>query len=89
MLRSGMHRRRNSMSLADAPVAKEGFSVTHFLTVKDRARSREFYVWVLGAKVVLPENPCCLKVANSWILLNAGGGPTPASMLTKADGVHL
>ncbi len=65
------------MSLADAPVAKEGFFVTHFLTVRDQARSREFYVRVLGAKVVLPENPCYLKVANSWIILNVGGGPTP------------
>jgi len=65
------------MSLADAPVAKEGFFVTHFLTAKDQARSREFYVRVLGPKVVLPENPCYLKVANSWIILNVGGGPTP------------
>jgi hypothetical protein len=65
------------MSLADAPVAKEGFFITHFLTVKDQASSREFYVRVLGANVVLPENPCYLKVANSWIILNVGGGPTP------------
>jgi hypothetical protein len=43
------------MTLADAPIAKEAFFVAHFLTVKDQARSREFYVRVLGAKVVLPE----------------------------------
>jgi len=65
------------MSLADAPVAHEGFYVTHFLTVKDQAKSREFYVGVLGGKVVKLENPCYIKLANSWIILNSGGGPTP------------
>jgi len=65
------------MSLADAPVAREGFYVTHFLTVKDQAKSREFYVRVLGGKVVKLENPCYIKLANSWIILNSGGGPTP------------
>jgi len=65
------------MSLADAPVSHEGFLVTHFLTVKDQKRSQEFYVGILGGKVVLPENPCYIKLANSWIILNSGGGPTP------------
>lgn len=65
------------MNLPDAPVPQEGFFVTHFLTVKDQIRSREFYAGVLGGKVVAPENPCIIKLANSWIILNAGGGPTP------------
>jgi len=65
------------MSLQDAPVAREGFYVTHFLTVKDQARSREFYTRVLGGKVVKLENPCYIKLANSWLILNSGGGPTP------------
>ena len=65
------------MSLADAPVAKEGFYVTHFLTVKDQSRSRDFYVRVFGAKVVLPQDPVYLKLENSWLILNVGGGPTP------------
>jgi catechol 2,3-dioxygenase-like lactoylglutathione lyase family enzyme len=65
------------MSLADAPVAHEGFFVTHFLTVKDQKKSQEFYAGILGGKVVLPENPCYIKLANSWIILNSGGGPTP------------
>jgi len=65
------------MNLPDAPVPQEGFFVTHFLTVEDQIRSREFYAGVLGGKVVAPENPCIIKLANSWIILNAGGGPTP------------
>lgn len=38
------------MNLSDAPIAQDGFFVTHFLTVADQARSREFYVGVLGGK---------------------------------------
>jgi len=24
-----------------------------------------------------PDNPCYIKLANTWIILNSGGGPTP------------
>src|SRR5262245_16007636 len=65
------------MKLPNAPVPSEGFLVTHFLTVSDQARAREFYAGVLGGKVLAPENPCIIKLANSWIILNSGGGPTP------------
>ena len=65
------------MNVSNAPIPQEGFVVTHFLTVKDQVRSREFYSGILGWKVVHPENPCIIKLANSWIILNAGGGPTP------------
>ncbi len=27
--------------------------------------------------MIKPENPCYIKLANSWIILNSGGGPTP------------
>jgi len=65
------------MNLPNAPVPQDGFFVTHFLTVRDQAKSREFYVGILGGKVVAPENPCYIELANSWIILNSGGGPTP------------
>ena len=65
------------MNLPDAPIANEGFFVTHFLTVKDQEKSKDFYVRILGGKVIKPENPCYIKLANSWIILNSGGGPTP------------
>ena len=65
------------MNLPDAPIAQEGFFVAHFLTVKDQAKSSQFYVGVLGGKLVQKENPCYVKLANSWIILNSGGGPTP------------
>jgi catechol 2,3-dioxygenase-like lactoylglutathione lyase family enzyme len=66
-----------TMNLPDAPVAFEGFFVTHFFTVRNQEKSKDFYVRILGGKVIKPENPCYIKLANSWIVLNSGGGPTP------------
>jgi catechol 2,3-dioxygenase-like lactoylglutathione lyase family enzyme len=51
--------------------------LTHFITVADVARARAFYSDVLGGTVVLAENPCVVKLANGWIIMNPGGGPTP------------
>src|SRR4029077_4286763 len=59
-------RRGGEMKSPDAPIAKKGFLVAHFLTVKDQARSKEFYVGILGGKLVKPENPCYIKLENSW-----------------------
>jgi catechol 2,3-dioxygenase-like lactoylglutathione lyase family enzyme len=62
---------------ADFPAPTQGLLLAHFLTVRDVAASRDFYVNVLGGEVVLEENPATVKVANSWIIMNPGGGPTP------------
>lgn len=59
------------------PAPTQGLVLTHFLTVRDVPRSRAFYRDILGGTVVLDENPCVIKVANSWIIMNPGGGPTP------------
>lgn len=59
------------------PMPTEGFLVTLFITVRSVARSRAFYTDVLGGQVVLEENPCMVKLANSWVIMNPGGGPTP------------
>ena len=58
------------------PAPQSGFVVTHFLVVADQDRSREFYRSVFGATVVLDRDPVILKIANSWLILHAGGGPT-------------
>jgi len=63
--------------MTDAPIANEGFFVTHFFTVRDQEKSKDFYVRILGGKVIKPENPCYIKLVNTWIILNSGGGPTP------------
>ena len=59
------------------PTPSEGFLVTLFITVRNVARSRAFYSEVLDGQVVLEENPCMVKLANSWVIMNPGGGPTP------------
>ena len=59
------------------PAPGEGFLVTLFITVRSVARSRGFYSEVLGGRVVLEENPCIVRLANSWVIMNPGGGPTP------------
>ena len=65
------------MDLTNFPAPGEGILVTLFITVRKIARSRQFYSEVLGGTVVLDENPCIVKLANSWIIMNPGGGPTP------------
>jgi catechol 2,3-dioxygenase-like lactoylglutathione lyase family enzyme len=65
------------MNRDDLPAPIEGLVLTHFITVRDVARSRAFYADILGGRVILEENPCIVKVANSWIIMNPGGGPTP------------
>ncbi|WP_040834887.1 VOC family protein [Nocardia brevicatena] len=61
----------------DWPIPAEGLVLTHFLTVRDVAVSRDYYADIFGGEVVLEENPAIVKVANSWIIMNPGGGPTP------------
>jgi catechol 2,3-dioxygenase-like lactoylglutathione lyase family enzyme len=59
------------------PAPTEGILMTHFLVVENVARSRAFYADVLGGQVVIEENPCMVKLANAWIIMNPGGPPTP------------
>jgi lactoylglutathione lyase len=64
------------MDPADFPDPKDGFVVTHFLVVSDQDRSREFYQSIFDGKVLSERDPVIMKVANSWLILNEGGGPT-------------
>ena len=57
---------------------KEGFILTHFLTVADVKRSAEFYLRILGGNVVREGEPTIIQIANSWLILNVGGGPADA-----------
>ena len=56
------------------PAPSEGFVLTHFVVVEDVARSRDFYVDVLGGEVVMDGEPTIVKLANGWIIINVGGG---------------
>jgi putative intracellular protease/amidase/predicted enzyme related to lactoylglutathione lyase len=60
---------------------REGFSVAHFLTVADIERSAHFYETVFGGRILSRGDksgaPGYIQIANTWLLLNVGGGPTP------------
>jgi catechol 2,3-dioxygenase-like lactoylglutathione lyase family enzyme len=58
-----------------------GFSVAYFLTVADIERSARFYETVFGGRVLSTGDssgaPGYIQIANMWLLVNVGGGPTP------------
>jgi catechol 2,3-dioxygenase-like lactoylglutathione lyase family enzyme len=64
------------MAGEDFPAPSEGFVLTHFIVAADVARSRDFYAGVLGGTVVLDGEPTIVKLANGWVTINVGGGPT-------------
>jgi lactoylglutathione lyase len=79
------------MTSNDFPAPQTGFVITHFLVVADQDRSRDFYQSVFGAEVVLERDPVIMKLANSWLILNVGGGPTddkPEVTLTTPTDHH-
>jgi catechol 2,3-dioxygenase-like lactoylglutathione lyase family enzyme len=53
-------------------------AVTHILVVADPARSREFWVDILGAELYREYGgtSVVLRFAGTWLLLVSGGGPT-------------
>jgi len=55
---------------------QDGFVLTHFLTVADVKRSAEFYQRILGGIIVREGEPTIIQIANSWLIVNVGGGPT-------------
>ena len=77
------------MDTDDFPAPKEGFVITHVLVVADQDRSREFYRELLGGQVLVERDPVIMKVANTWLTLVTGGGPTDdkpgVSLSTPAD----
>ena len=62
--------------MAEFPAPSEGFVLTHFIVSADVPRTAAFYKDVLGAEVVMEGEPTILQVANSWVIINVGGGPT-------------
>lgn len=64
------------MTPQDFPAPAEGFVLTHFIVAADVARSRDFYSGVLGGEVVMQGEPTIVKLANGWVIINVGGGPT-------------
>ena len=62
--------------MAKFPAPAEGFVLTHFIVSKDVERSRRFYVEVLGGEGLLEGIPSIVALANGWVTISTGGGPT-------------
>jgi catechol 2,3-dioxygenase-like lactoylglutathione lyase family enzyme len=62
--------------MAEFPAPKDGIVLTHFIVSDDVERSRRFYTDVLGGELVREGEPSIVALANSWIIINVGGGPT-------------
>ena len=62
--------------MADFPAPAEGIVLTRFLVSDDVDRSRAFYTEVLGGEALMDGEPTIVALANSWIIINTGGGPT-------------
>jgi catechol 2,3-dioxygenase-like lactoylglutathione lyase family enzyme len=50
--------------------------LAHFIVSNDVERSRRFYADVLGGEVVMEGEPSIVALANGWVIINVGGGPT-------------
>src|SRR5580692_3822189 len=59
----------------------ERITIAHFLTVADIGRSARWYEKVFGGRVLSTGDssgaPGYIQIANTWLLVNVGGGPTP------------
>jgi predicted enzyme related to lactoylglutathione lyase len=60
---------------------QDGFTVAHFITVANIERSLRFYETVFGSRIFSRGDnkgaPGYLQLANMWLIVNVGGGPTP------------
>ena len=60
---------------------QDGFTVAYFITVTDIERSMRFYEKVFDGRVLSLGDkdgaPGYIQIANAWLIVNVGGGPTP------------
>ena len=77
------------MDMKDFPAPDEGGGGTHFRGATNVAKAAAFYSEVLGGKAVMEGEPTIVKLANTWITINVGGGPTDdkpeVHLATRAD----
>lgn len=67
------------MHRSDMPRPTQGFVTTHLLVAHDKNRTAQFYADVLGGEVVFAHEqaPTFVKLPDTWLIVNTGGGPTP------------
>ena len=72
---------------------RDGFTITLFITVADINRSADFYEKVFGGCILSRGDSKGgsghIQIANTWLIVNVGGGPTPdkptVTLSTLAD----
>ena len=61
--------------------SRKGISIAHFLTVADIDRPARFYERVFDGRILSGGDrdgaPAYIQIANTWLIVNVGGGPTP------------
>jgi catechol 2,3-dioxygenase-like lactoylglutathione lyase family enzyme len=79
--------------MPEFPAPRDGIALTHFIVSDDVERSRRFYTDVLGGESVLEGEPSIVALANGWIIINVGGGPTDdkpsVTLATPPDPDHV
>ena len=58
------------------PAPVQGIVLAHFIVSEDVERSRRFYTAVHSGQAVTTGEPSYVALANGWIIINRGGGPT-------------
>ena len=62
---------------------RDGFTVTHFITVANIDRSADFYEKVFGGGILSRSDSKAasghIQIANTWQIVNVGGGPPRTS----------
>jgi catechol 2,3-dioxygenase-like lactoylglutathione lyase family enzyme len=62
--------------MAELPPPPTEIIVNYFIVSNDVERSARFYTDVLGGDVVFSPVPTVVQLANCWIVISSGGGPT-------------
>ena len=70
------------------PAPTEGIVLTHFIVSEDIGRSTRFYTEVLGGELVMEGSPSIVALANGWIIINVGGGPTEDKPTVTLEAPH-
>jgi predicted enzyme related to lactoylglutathione lyase len=80
-LRSSMNQVQVEQKIYQMP-PQDGFTVALFLTVSDVERSVRFYETIFGGRILSRGDssgaPGYIQIANTWLIVNVGGGPTSA-----------
>ena len=67
----------------DGTTAHE-IALTHFIVSDGVERSCRFYTEVLGGRLIRSGEPSSVALANSWIVITVGSGPTDDKPLSRS-----